>query len=111
MNTSTHPGAEHPVTRLPMPGAAWGARSHQLRAQRFGVIPGVAVYRGSMPQVPHHIVGLVLRAQTGFQGTGTVQGGSWEGRLRTVHFQLVLERSLNSWASGSAVCPRVNPSV
>ena len=97
--------------QVPNAGATWGVRSPQLRAQRFGVIPGVAVYRGSMPRVPHHVLGLVFRAQTGFQGTGTVQGRSWEGRPRTVHFQLVLESSLNSWASGSAVCPRVNPSV
>lgn len=104
MDTSPHPGAEHAVTRLPMPGPP-GARVHPSCHSRSCCVSGVHAPN------PHRVRGLVLRAQTGLQGTGTVQGGSWERRPRPAHFQLVLEGSLNSWVSGPTVCPRGTPTV
>lgn len=64
MDTSPPPGAEHAVTRLPMPGPP-GARVHPSCHSQ------VAVYQGSMPQIPHPRTGPCSQSSDWTQGTGT----------------------------------------
>ena len=52
MNTSTHTGAEHPVTRLPMPGPP-GARVHTSCAHSaLESFPELLYIGGPCPKFP-----------------------------------------------------------